>query len=93
LREKLHVISYTALCYDASSLCVGDLIARQFAALAALYGITVPGRAFSCRRAIAMTLSLRREHSQFLRSAIRHPPINAFAPSDKSDESAARRCT
>lgn len=49
-------------------------------------------RTFSCRRAIAMTLSLRREHSQFLRSAIRRPPINAFAPSDKSDEPAAGRC-
>jgi len=49
------------------------------------------GRAFSCRRAITMTLSLRREHSQFLRSAIRHPPINAFAPSDKSDEPATAR--
>jgi len=67
-------------------LYTGYSIARQFAALDALCGIARWNRAsIAPRWTIAMTLSLRLGHSQFLRSAIRCSPINAFASLNKSD--------
>lgn len=73
------------------SLCTSDIrLPVNLPRWDALCGIVRWNRAsarsrIAPRRAIAMTLSLRRGHSQFLRSAIRCSPINAFAPLNKSD--------